>query len=144
MSMLDSHHRTEPAAAPPVDAMRPRRYRIGRTRQDTRDTFTLKLDPVDGPPMQYTAGQFTMLDAFGIGEVPISISGDPAAGGPLEHTIRDVGVVTHALIAAPVGTLLGVRARTGPRGTWPRRQAATSCSSSAGSASRPCGPRSAS
>lgn len=114
MSMLDSHHRTGPAAAAPVDAMRPRRYRIGRTRQDTRDTFTLKLDPVDGLPMQYTAGQFTMLDAFGIGEVPISISGDPAAGGPLEHTIRDVGVVTHALIAAPVGTLLGVR---GPYGT---------------------------
>lgn len=114
MSMLDSHDRTGPAAAAPVDAMRPRRYRIGRTRQDTRDTFTLKLDPVDGPPMQYTAGQFTMLDAFGIGEVPISISGDPAAGGPLEHTIRDVGVVTHALIAAPVGTLLGVR---GPYGT---------------------------
>lgn len=114
MSMLDSHDRTGPAAAAPVDAMRPRRYRIGRTRQDTRDTFTLNLDPVDGPPMQYTAGQFTMLDAFGIGEVPISISGDPAAGGPLEHTIRDVGVVTHALIAAPVGTLLGVR---GPYGT---------------------------
>ena len=95
MSMLDSHDRTGPAAAAPVDAMRPRRYRIGRTRQDTRDTFTLNLDPVDGPPMQYTAGQFTMLDA-------------------LEHTIRDVGVVTHALIAAPVGTLLGVR---GPYGT---------------------------
>ena len=122
MSMLDSHHRTGPAAAAPVDAMRPRRYRIGRTRQDTRDTFTLKLDPVDGPPMQYTAGQFTMLDAFGIGEVPISISGDPAAGGPLEHTIRDVGVVTHALIAAPVGTLLGVR---GPYGTsWDMASAA--------------------
>ena len=122
MSMLDSHHRTGAAAAAAIDPMRPRRYRIGHTRQDTRDTFTLKLDPVDGPPMQYTAGQFTMLDAFGVGEVPISISGDPALGGPLEHTIRDVGVVTHALIAAPVGSLLGVR---GPYGTsWDMASAA--------------------
>ncbi len=122
MSMVDSHQRTGSAGAPPVDPMRPRRYRIGHTRQDTRDTFTLKLDPVDGLPMQYGAGQFTMLDAFGIGEVPISISGDPAAGGPLEHTIRDVGVVTHALIAAPVGSLLGVR---GPYGTaWDMASAA--------------------
>jgi NAD(P)H-flavin reductase len=94
--------------------MLPRRYRIGHTRQDTRDTFTLQLEPVDGPPMDYLAGQFTMLDAFGVGEVPISISGDPAIKGPLEHTIRDVGVVTHALITAPVGSLLGVR---GPYGT---------------------------
>jgi NAD(P)H-flavin reductase len=101
-------------AASLADPMLPRRYRIGDARQDTRDTFTLKLDPVDGPPMAYAAGQFTMLDAFGVGEVPISISGDPTKQGPLEHTIRDVGVVTHALITAPKGTVLGVR---GPYGT---------------------------
>lgn len=101
-------------AAAPADPMLPRRYRIAHTRQDTRDTFTLLLEPVDGPPMDYLPGQFTMLDAFGVGEVPISISGDPAVRGPLEHTIRDVGVVTHALITAPAGTLVGVR---GPFGT---------------------------
>ena len=97
-----------------ADPMLPRRFRIGRVRRDTRDTFTLMLDPVEGPPMAYAAGQFTMLDAFGVGEVPISISGDPAGHGSLEHTIRDVGVVTHALITAPTGTVLGVR---GPYGT---------------------------
>ncbi len=96
------------------DPMLPRRFRIARTRQDTRDTFTLMIAPVEGPPMDYAAGQFTMLDAFGVGEVPISISGDPATNGPLEHTIRDVGVVTHALITAPTGAVLGVR---GPYGT---------------------------
>jgi len=106
--------RAAASAAAPDDPMMPRRYRIDHTRQDTRDTFTLELEPVDGPPMAYTAGQFTMLDAFGVGEVPISISGDPARDGPLEHTIRDVGVVTHALITAPTGTVLGVR---GPFGT---------------------------
>ncbi len=96
------------------DPMIPVRYRIGRTRQDTRDTFTLKLEPLDGPMLTYRAGQFTMLDAFGVGEVPISISGDPTRPGALEHTIRDVGAVTHALIAAQPGAVLGVR---GPFGT---------------------------
>lgn len=98
----------------PVDAMLPERYRISHTRQDTRDTFTLELDPVEGTRFTYAAGQFTMLDAFGVGEVPISISGDPTRPGPLEHTIRDVGAVTHALITAPTGAVLGVR---GPFGT---------------------------
>ena len=54
-------------------------------------------------------GQFTMLSAFGVGEVPISISGDPTRKGPLLHTIRDVGGVTHALAKVPRGDVLGVR-----------------------------------
>ena len=62
-----------------ADPMVPRRYAIRRVRQDTRDTFTLLLDPVDGDPLTFLAGQFTMLHAFGVGEVPISISGDPTA-----------------------------------------------------------------
>jgi NAD(P)H-flavin reductase len=101
-------------SAAPADPMVPRPFRIARTRQDLRDTVTLELEPVDGPQLTYRAGQFTMLDAFGVGEVPISISGDPTKPGPLEHTIRDVGVVTHALITAPVGAVVGVR---GPFGT---------------------------
>jgi len=115
-STVDSHYpdRAGASATALADPMMPRCYRIGHTRQDTRDTFTLELEPLDGPSMAYAAGQFTMLDAFGVGEVPISISGDPTQRGPLEHTIRDVGVVTHALITAPTGTVLGVR---GPYGT---------------------------
>jgi NAD(P)H-flavin reductase len=105
---------TPPAAGHPADPMLPVPYRITRTRHDTRDTFTLELLPVGGPSLTYRAGQFTMLDAFGVGEVPISISGDPTRPGPLEHTIRDVGVVTHALITAPEGAVVGVR---GPFGT---------------------------
>ncbi len=55
-----------------------------------------------------------MLQAFGVGEVPISISGDPTADEPLQHTIRDVGGVTRTLVAAQPGDVLGVR---GPYGT---------------------------
>lgn len=98
----------------PLDPMVPRRFVITRVRQDTRDTFTLLLDPVDGEPLTFRAGQFTMLHAFGVGEVPISISGNPREPVPLEHTIRNVGAVTRALVNAKPGTHIGVR---GPFGT---------------------------
>jgi NAD(P)H-flavin reductase len=94
--------------------MLPRPYRVEERRQDTRDTVTLVLEPLDGDPLRFGAGQFTMLDAFGTGEVPISISGDPTRPAPLEHTVRDVGSVTHALVRSDPGTVLGVR---GPYGT---------------------------
>lgn len=97
-----------------ADAMLPRLFRVERTRRDTRDTFTLELAPVAGEAMRFAAGQFTMLHAWGVGEVPISISGDPTAGGLLEHTIRNVGSVTRALVATARGEVLGVR---GPFGT---------------------------
>jgi NAD(P)H-flavin reductase len=94
--------------------MLPRPFRVLATHLDTRDTVTLALEPLDGVPLAFAAGQFTMLHAFGVGEVPISISGDPTTPGPLLHTIRDVGSVTHALVGAAPGTVLGVR---GPFGT---------------------------
>ncbi len=93
--------------------MLPRPFRVVRRRRDTHDTVTLLLEPVAGPRLAYAGGQFTMVSAFGVGEVPISISGDPTGSGPLEHTIRDVGGVTHALCAASRGDVLGIR---GPYG----------------------------
>ncbi|GAA4397689.1 FAD/NAD(P)-binding protein [Fodinibacter luteus] len=109
---------TGPSAvpAPPAaqDPFLPRPFVVRRHRQDTRDTYTLVLEPVDGEPMPFAAGQFTMMHAFGAGEAPISISGDPARPDLLEHTIRDVGAVTHALVHASPGDVLGIR---GPFGT---------------------------
>lgn len=102
-----------PAAAAPPDAMLPRPFRVSATRRDTHDTVTLELEPLDGHGFAFAAGQFTMLSVFGVGEVPISISGDPGRPERLVHTIRDVGAVTRALCAAPVGEVLGVR---GPYG----------------------------
>lgn len=96
------------------EPMLPRPFRVVRRREDTRDTVTLVLEPLDGEPLAFAAGQFTMLSAFGVGEVPISISADPTRTGSLEHTVRDVGAVTHALVSSPPGTVVGVR---GPYGT---------------------------
>lgn len=104
---------TGPCAGP----MHPQRYKILRTHRETHDVLTLELEPLDGDGFSFGPGQFTMLYAFGMGEAPISISGAPADGGRLVHTIRDVGTVTGALEKCRKGDVLGVR---GPFGTcWP-------------------------
>jgi anaerobic sulfite reductase subunit B len=95
--------------------MAPRPFRVVRRKRETSDTWTLELEPASGEPLAVAPGQFTMLYAFGIGEVPISVSGKP--DGPLVHTVRAVGAVTKAICASKPGTVLGVR---GPLGNaWP-------------------------
>jgi NAD(P)H-flavin reductase len=62
-----------------------------------------------------------MLYLFGVGEVPISISGDPADQHILLHTIRAVGTVTRPMRQLKRGQVLGVR---GPFGNpWPVEEA---------------------
>ncbi|MGA8248128.1 MAG: FAD/NAD(P)-binding protein [Nocardioides sp.] len=101
--------------------MVPRTFVVTRRRQDTDDTATLWLQPDGDEPFAFAPGQFTMLQAFGIGEVPISISGDPHITHLLQHTVRDVGSVSRALATAREGTRLGVR---GPFGVgWDVRSA---------------------
>jgi NAD(P)H-flavin reductase len=89
----------------------PEIYRVIERREEASDVVTLCLEPDAGGPGDFSPGQFNMLTALGIGEVAISIAGTP---GAIEHSIRDVGAVTHALCAAPTGTAIGVR---GPFGT---------------------------
>ena len=101
--------------------MAPEPFRVLRKRRETADTWTLELEPVYGDPVVPAPGQFTMLYAFGVGEVPISSSGDPTGGGPLVHTVRAVGAVTQAICRTKPGDILGVR---GPFGTsWPLAEA---------------------
>ena len=113
---------TEPAAsAGPTGPMVPEPYRVVRRRRETADTWTLELEALSGDGLAPAPGQFTMLYVFGIGEVPISASGDPARPGSLVHTVRAVGAVTEAICAARPGDVIGVR---GPFGTaWPLEQA---------------------
>ena len=66
---------------------------------------------------RFAPGQFNMLYLPGLGEIAISISGDPAAGSPLPHTIREAGRITQVLARQGRGATLGLR---GPFGTsWP-------------------------
>jgi anaerobic sulfite reductase subunit B len=96
--------------------MIPARYRVIDRIVETGDTATLALEPIDDTLPVFRPGQFAMLYAFGIGEVPISISGRRDPGGLL-HTVRAVGATSRALFDAQPGQVLGVR---GPFGVgWP-------------------------
>jgi NAD(P)H-flavin reductase len=114
----------------PPDPMLPVLCRVARVRRETRDTWTLDVMPQDGSaPLLGAPGQFNMLYAFGIGEVPISISALAAAAprsglsreGGITHTVRDVGAVTRAITQLKRGDALGLR---GPFGSsWPVAEA---------------------
>ncbi|HEY0283643.1 MAG TPA: FAD/NAD(P)-binding protein, partial [Rhizomicrobium sp.] len=101
-----------------ADPMVPRVARVLRRRRDLKDVATLDLEMEDGGDLAFAPGQFNMLTMFGVGEVAISISGDPAKpGGGLVHTIRDVSAVSGALMRLGPGSTVGLR---GPFGLgWP-------------------------
>ncbi len=97
-------------------------FSIRRTVKETFDTFSLELEPQYGEKsFTFAPGQFNMLYVYGVGEVPISISGDPTRHKSLIHTTREVGTVTRAMRKLKVGDTLGVR---GPYGSsWPVEKA---------------------
>ncbi len=76
------------------------------------------LQPAGKESIQPIApGQYNMLYAFGVGEIPISVSSITSDGSKLVHTIQDVGPVSKAINSLNIGDLIGVR---GPFGTsWP-------------------------
>ena len=106
------------ATALTTDVMLPHSYLVQEVSKETPDTFTLRLTPEAGANgNSFQPGQFSMLWVFGVGELPISISGDPAVHDQLVYTVRSVGQATHALVSRSVGEGVGVR---GPFGTgWP-------------------------
>ncbi|MCP4632194.1 MAG: Ni/Fe hydrogenase subunit gamma, partial [candidate division Zixibacteria bacterium] len=69
-------------------------FRINRVIKETHDTFSLEISAAFKNGFNFAPGQFNMLYIFGVGEVPISISGDPEAREVLVHTTRAVGNVT--------------------------------------------------
>lgn len=99
----------------------PQAWVVSEVRRETADVVTLTMQPGEGAaPMTFEPGQFNMLYAFGAGEVPISISGDPADETRLIHTLRAIGFVTRALCDLQPGEVIGVR---GPYGShWPIEQ----------------------
>lgn len=108
------------AVGPPP--MRPLPARVERVVKETHDTFTLTLGPAGSEALPgFRPGQFSMLYVFGVGELPISISGDPERPEQLVYTVRSVGAVTYQLVTRQPGDFVGVR---GPFGTeWPLTEA---------------------
>jgi NAD(P)H-flavin reductase len=104
-----------------TDPFLPQLYRVTRAAPEIPDVVTIDIEPVSGRRPSYGAGQFNMLYAFGVGEVAISMSGDPADESRFVHTIRDVGKTSSALTRLKEGDVIGVR---GPFGTgWPVHEA---------------------
>jgi NAD(P)H-flavin reductase len=93
-------------------------FRVRTNRRETGDTRTLELVPADGSKAPaWRPGQFMMVYVFGEGEIPVSISGDPAQSDSIIHTVRAVGSVSRAICNAKAGSALGLR---GPFGSgWP-------------------------
>lgn len=104
-----------------ADPMTPHIAHVRKRRRDGPGVVTLEIECTDSNAMTFAAGQFNMLTVFGVGEVPISVSGDPAVQTNLIHTIKAVGPVSSALAALKPGDAIGLR---GPFGVgWPLSQA---------------------
>lgn len=99
-----------------AQAMLPEPFAVTEVRRETHDVVTISLE-ASTRPFPFRPGQFNMLYAFAIGEVPISFSGDPAHPTAIVHTVKAVGAVSEALCHMNEGTVIGVR---GPFGhPWP-------------------------
>jgi NAD(P)H-flavin reductase len=105
----------------PSDPILPEPWTVRNVTKETADTFTLTVDPPNGVRTGFRPGQFSMLWVFGVGEAPISISGDPGDDGHLAYTVRRVGEVTRAVVNCRPGEAIGLR---GPFGAgWPLEDA---------------------
>jgi NAD(P)H-flavin reductase len=100
-----------------IDPMLPLTSQVKRCFRETQNTWTLELENSNFGG--FLPGQFNMLYVMGVGEIPVSMSGDPDKPG-LTHTVRSVGAVSNALTTLKKGDTIGVR---GPYGTsWPVAQ----------------------
>src|SRR6516164_2123666 len=101
------------ASAP--ESLVPVPVRVTRVRREMAGVTTLELTPASA--FAFVPGQFNMLYMFGLGEVAISVSGDPAETGRIVHTVRAVGAVSGAITRLRRKQVIGVR---GPYGScWP-------------------------
>jgi len=104
--------------APLIDPMSTTPFRVQKNRRETGDTRTLEFVSINAATVPvWRPGQFMMVYVFGEGEIPISISGDPAKRDRVVHTVRAVGSVSRAICKAKEGSTIGLR---GPFGSaWP-------------------------
>lgn len=102
--------------------MVPEPYEVVHIWEDIKDTYTMEVKPQGRAEIpQFASGQFNMLYVFGVGEIPVSISGDPNQRSAFTHTTRAVGAVSRAICQLHAGAIIGLR---GPYGShWPVAEA---------------------
>ncbi|MGW7543170.1 FAD/NAD(P)-binding protein [Streptomyces sp. NPDC054770] len=89
-------------------------YRVAGTWEETADTRSIELVPAGRGLPPFAPGQFAMIYAFGVGEVPVSVSALRGPHGGLVHTVRAVGAVSSALYRLQAGDTVALG---GPYGT---------------------------
>lgn len=101
--------------------MVPRMVRVHKRTTDLPGTVTLELVPADGALLpRFRPGQFSMMYVLGVGEIPVSVSGDVSDPARIVQTVRSVGAVSDAVTRLQPGDVLGLR---GPFGTaWPTEE----------------------
>lgn len=118
MSALAVREAEVPAGAVPLTAT------IRRVFVDAYETATYWVaidDPAARRAYGFLPGQINMIGVPGIGEIPISVSSDPARPTLLGHTIRWCGRVTNVFKTLHAGDQVTLR---GPFGTpWPLSEA---------------------
>jgi NAD(P)H-flavin reductase len=95
-------------------------HRVVTRTDDGPDVATIVLEPTGRALPPFTPGQFAMVYAFGVGDIPLSVSA--IEDGRLTHTVRAVGAISRTLHDLRPGRMLGVR---GPFGTGWDLSAAT-------------------
>lgn len=82
-------------------------YRVTSNRQIALRTWELTVEPVDGPALEFMAGQFVWLtldrSPFAITEHPFTISSSPAERARIMFTIKEAGDFTGQIGNVPVG-----------------------------------------
>lgn len=109
-----------PATANAHNPWQAHAVRIAEIIEEVPGVATYRLvfeEPEVTESYSFRPGQFNMLYLPGLGEIAISVSGDPALHSGVPHTIREAGNVTRALAGYPPGSAIGLR---GPFGSfWP-------------------------
>ncbi|MFF8864766.1 FAD/NAD(P)-binding protein [Streptomyces sp. NPDC015139] len=89
-------------------------YRVAAAWDETGDTRSIELVPAVEELAPFLPGQFAMIYAFGVGEVPISVSALRGPHGGLVYTVRVVGAVSTTLYRLRPGDSVGL---SGPYGS---------------------------
>jgi len=94
-------------------------YELKEVRQERCDSWTLALEPVGHPGIEFHPGQFAWLavqrSPFDLRQHPFSFSSSAERKGWLEFTIRELGDFTETVKHVPTGARLYV---DGPFGTF--------------------------
>ncbi|MFC4495666.1 FAD/NAD(P)-binding protein [Streptomyces ovatisporus] len=90
-----------------VPARPPVPYRVAERTRETPDTSTIVLEPLRAALPPFSPGQFAMVYAFGVGDIPLSVSRIEETR--FAHTVRTVGAVSGRIHRLETGATVGVR-----------------------------------